>query len=83
MGKDVLELCVQPDYRAYLSAAYANKIRHDSLPLNLVRAIATPQLVQAANGFNLNYLLFGGISAQTVGIIYLIAWRYRAKFRQR
>ncbi len=73
----------QPGYNSYLSAAYANKIRHDSLPLNLVRAIATPQLVQAANGFNLNYLLFGGISAQTVGIIYLIAWRYRAKFRQR
>jgi predicted dienelactone hydrolase len=73
----------QPAYHAYLSAAYANKIRHDSLPLSLVPAIATPQLVQASNNFNLNYLLFGGISAQTIGIIYALASRHRAKLRDR
>ena len=75
-----VHLADQPSYRPYLSAAYTNAISEDDLRLSLVQSLTIPQLNQASSHFILSSpLIFIGVAAQAIGVIYFITVRHRPR----
>lgn len=72
----------QPSYHPYLSAAYANAMSENAPRLSLVQSLAIPQPNQASSHFIPNSsLIFIGIAAQAIGVVYFITVRHRPGVR--
>lgn len=70
----------QLSYRPYLSAAYANAMSENALQLSLVQSLALPRLNQASSHFiPSSPLIFIGIAAQALGVVYFITARNRPR----
>ncbi len=75
-----IHLANQPNYRPYLSPAYTDAISEDALRLSLVQSLTISQLNQASSHFIFNSpLIFLGVAAQAIGVIYFITVRHRPR----